>query len=248
MMGCNKLKSKSHDLPPTPVPYTYSRLSKALSHLRNTSHRRLCFSFWTSCLTSPMPLLQGEQTYILPLPPRVFTCECQATGEPACLLFFHTSTAGNPKTGCLLRWSLISTGYHGNLPGSGGHPSNPPGSHPDPEYTGECVEVCVPLCMSNGRASVVVYCLLALLQAARLILTTKTLLSGQEAGSKQGFISSGDFVASRIYIKGPCISCAWSPAPTTLHLRDIEFRSIERSEVRCLRSDINCDLAFLSYQ
>ena len=47
--------------------------------------------------------------------------------------------AGDPKTGCLLRWSLIPAGYHGNLPGSGGHPGNPPGSHPDPEHTGECV-------------------------------------------------------------------------------------------------------------
>lgn len=55
---------------------------------------------------------------------------------------FPTFMAGDPKTGCLLRWSLISTGYHGNLPRSGGHPSNPPGSHPDPEYAGECVWVC----------------------------------------------------------------------------------------------------------
>lgn len=49
-----------------------------------------------------------------------------------------TPRAGDPKTGCLLRWSLIPASYHGNLPGSGGHPSNPPGSHPDPEHTGEC--------------------------------------------------------------------------------------------------------------
>ena len=73
--------------------------------------------------------------------------------EPCLPSLLPIPMAGDPKTGCLLRWSLIPAGYHGNLPGSGGHPGNPPGSHPDPEHTGECVcsaGVCT--CAWCGRA------------------------------------------------------------------------------------------------
>ena len=46
--------------------------------------------------------------------------------------------------------------------------------------------------------------------------------------------------------KDPAFPVLGRPVPTTLHLSDIEVRSLERSEVRHLRSDTNCDLAYVS--
>lgn len=91
----------------------------------------------------------------------------------------------------------------------------------------------VHLCMSSGRLPVIVYCLPGTVASDSL----RPHLS--EAAFWIGSWSRQGFTSSRVYIKRLCISCAWPAAPTTLHLNDTEFRSIESCQVRCLRSDIS---------
>lgn len=123
---------------------------------------------------------------------------------------------GDTKTRCLLRWSLIPARYHGNLPGSGGHPSNPPGSHPDPEHTGECVSQCVHVCMGvgeghhgplpSGRHLTQVPPLLPIILLRGNITPTFQLRSRV----LRGFISSWDLAASPLHRRLPFLVSTWS--------------------------------------
>lgn len=130
---------------------------------------------------------------------------------------------GNTKTGCLLRWSLIPASYHGNLPGSGGHPSNPPGSHPDPEHTGECVSQCVHVCMGvgvgsqghlpSGRHLTQVTHLLPIILLRGNITPTFQLRSWV----LESFLSTPGILLPPRCIKG---SCFWSPLGAALELSE----------------------------